>query len=165
MNRFLTIVIVAIAATSFVPGALGEQANPLLGTWTVVAVDDVRPDGSKHPLMGPDPQGMLVFDAGGLYSLQLCAADRPKFAANDRSKGTADENRAAVLGCNPHWGRYVVNEADKTILFKIDHAFYRNWEGTEQKRAFTLAGNELRYSIPNPSESGANPVVVWKRAR
>ena len=49
---------------------------------------------------------------------------------------TAEENAAAVHGCNPHWGRYSVIVADKTIIFKTDHALFKNWEGTEQKRLF-----------------------------
>ena len=66
---------------------------------------------------------------------------------------------------NPHWGRYSINAADRIILFQIDHATFANWEGTEQKRSFTLTGDELKYSVPNPSATGANPVVVWKRAK
>jgi hypothetical protein len=102
---------------------------------------------------------------GGRYSLQLCESDRPKFAANDRNKGTPEENQAAVKGCNPHWGRYSVSFTDKTISFHIEHALFKNWEGTEQKRSFTLIGDELTYTIPNPSERGVNPVVVWKRVK
>ena len=165
MTRTLTLVVAAAVAASCVNTAAGQQDNPLLGTWTLVSVDDVRPDG-KRPIFGPDPQGMLIFDAGGRYSLQICETDRPKFAGNDRNKGTAEENLAAVKGCNPHWGRYAVNHADKTIVFKIDHALFKNWEGTEQKRKFTLEGDELTYTVPNPSEGNvSNPVLLWRRAK
>ncbi len=145
--------------------AVAQSAKDLAGSWTLVSVDNVRPDGSKLPLFGPSPQGTLMFDAGGRYSIQICSTGRPKFASNDRMKGTAEENQAAVVGCNPHWGRYSVNAADRVILFQIDHATYTNWEGTEQKRSFTLTGDELKYSVPNPSATGANPVVVWSRAK
>jgi hypothetical protein len=164
------IAILILGANFPVGNAAAEQQqkpgnNQLLGTWTIVSVDDVRPDGSKNPLFGPNPQGMLMFDADGHYSLQLCAAGRVKFASNNRVKGTSEENQAAVHGCNPHWGRYAVNETDRTILFQIDHAMFPNWEGTEQKRSFTLAANQLKYSVPNPAITRANPVVVWKRAK
>jgi Lipocalin-like domain len=163
MKRLLAVIVAGATATAFGHTALGQQQNPLLGTWTIVSVDDVRPDGSKQPLMGSSPDGMLIFDVGGQYSLQLCDSNRLKFAAKDRSKGTPDENQSAVSGCNPHWGRYSVE--GKTIIFKIDHALFKNWEGTEQKRLFTLAGDELTYSIPDPSEGAVNPVVAWKRAK
>jgi hypothetical protein len=145
--------------------AAAQSAKDLVGSWTLVAIDNVRPDGSKIPLFGPSPQGTLMFDASGRYSIQICSTGRPKFASNDRTKGTTEENQAAVQGCNPHWGRYSVNAADRIILFQIDHATYTNWEGTEQKRSFTLTGDELKYSVPNPSATGANPVVIWRRAK
>lgn len=165
MKRFFMFAAATVLTLVCGHAAFAQNANPLLGTWTLVSVNDERPDGSKVPLLGSDPQGILMFDAVGHYSLQICNTGRPKFAANDRMKGTAEENEAAVHGCNPHWGRYSVNEAGKTIAFMIDHALYTNWEATEQKRSFTLSGDELRYFIPNPSEGGANPVVIWKHAK
>ncbi len=165
MKRVLVGVIAVLVISAFGQTALGQQGNPVLGTWTIVSIDDVRPDGSKHPVFASRLEGMLIFDSGGRYSLQVCETGRPKFAAGDRYKGTPEENAAAVRGCNPHWGRYSVNLADQTIVFKIDHALFKNWEGTEQKRSFTLKGDELTYRIPNPSEKGVNPVVVWRRLR
>ncbi|MEW6768239.1 MAG: lipocalin-like domain-containing protein [Pseudomonadota bacterium] len=140
------------------------QQSKLLGAWTIVSVNDERTDGSKAPLYGANPQGFLIFDSAGRYSLQLCAAERPKFAANDRTKGTPDEYKAAVQGCNPHWGHYTVDEAGKTINFKIEHAMFANWEGTEQKRSFSIESDTLRYTVPISPVGGTNPVVVWKRA-
>jgi hypothetical protein len=165
MKRVVMAVIVALVPAAFGQTALAQQDDPVLGTWTIVSINDVRPDGSKHPVFGSSLEGMLIFDAAGRYSMQLCESGRPKFAAGDRYKGTPEENAAAVHGCNPHWGRYAVNQADQTIVFKIDHALFKNWEGTEQKRSFTLTGDELSYRIPNPSEKGVNPVVVWKRLK
>ena len=146
------------------PASFSQGTASLVGTWTLVSVNDESPGGKGQPLYGPTPQGMLVFDAAGRYSLQLCAAGRPKIAANDRMKGTADEYKAAATQCNPHWGRYAMDPSGAFIVFKIDHALFANWEGTEQKRAFKLTGDTLRYEVPNPPVGGANPVVVWKRA-
>ena len=162
MNRLFA-TIVASALTFACGHTAFAQQNPLVGTWTIVSINDERADGSKVPLFGPEPQGMLIFDAEGRYSLQLCSSGRPKFAANNRAKATPEEYKTAVIGCNPHWGRYAVDEASKTITFKIDHAIFANWESTEQKRSFTLANGELKYHVPNPDTVGANPVVIWKR--
>lgn len=163
MKRFCAIIALFVLMGVYGHPAFAQQ-NPLVGTWTIVSVNDERADGSKVPLFGPEPQGILTFDAKGRYSLQLCSSGRPKFAANNRAKATAEEYRSAVVGCNPHWGRYTVDEASKTITFNIDHALFANWENTEQKRSFTLANDELNYHVPNPDTVGANPVVIWKRA-
>src|SRR3954471_12507116 len=109
-----------------------QPAKQLQGAWTVVSVDTTGPDGKKTQPFGNEPVGLLMFD-GERYSLQICSAKRPKFAGNSRMQGTPEENKAAVTGCNPHWGQYTVS--DGAIVFKIEHAMYANREGTEQKRS------------------------------
>jgi hypothetical protein len=142
--------------------ALSQPAKELQGAWTVVSVDTTGPDGKKTQPFGPDPQGLLIFNGEGRYSLQICSAKRPKFAGNSRAQGTPEENKAAVAGCNPHWGHYTVS--DGAIVFKIEHAMYANWEGTEQKRKFSVSGDELKYHVPAASTGGTSE-LVWRRAK
>jgi lysophospholipase L1-like esterase len=140
-------------------------ANPLVGTWTLVLVDNLLPDGSRVHLYGPQPSGLLMFDDGGRYGLQIVSAGRPAFAANDKSRGTADEYRAAVQGSNAHFGTYAIDQAEGTITFRIEHASFPNWEGTQQKRSFRLAGDRLKYTVPAPTTGGgAVGEVEWRRA-
>jgi len=80
----------------------------------------------------------------------------------DPCRCTTDENKSAVHGCNPHWGRYSV--ADGAIVFKIEHAMFPNWEGVEQKRPFSISGDELTYKVPAASAGGTSE-LVWKRAK
>jgi hypothetical protein len=91
-------------------------------------------------------------------------ADRPKFAANDKSKGTPEEYQAAVQGTNAHFGTYSISKDGGSIVFHIEHASFPNWEGTDQKRPFTLAGDDLTYTVPTPT-TGAKVTgeVKWKR--
>ncbi|HEY9046821.1 MAG TPA: lipocalin-like domain-containing protein [Ohtaekwangia sp.] len=141
-------------------------AHSLTGTWTLVLVDNILSDGSRVELYGPSPQGILVFDQHGNYTLQIFRTGRAKFAANDKAQGTPEEYKAAVQGSNAHFGKYTVNETDGTITFHIEHASYPNWEGTEQKRTFTLINNELKYTVPTPTTGGsATGEVVWKRVQ
>lgn len=172
MRRFLCRIVAACALAAAVLG-LSESGRAdsvpspsLVGSWTLVLVDNVRPDGSRVHLYGERPEGLLVLDADGRYSLQIFSADRPRFAAGDKAKGTPEEYRAAAQGGNAHFGRYRVDGS--SLIFQIDHASYPNWEGTEQKRPFTFAGDELRYTVPTPTTgagaAGATGEVVWKRA-
>lgn len=137
-------------------------SNTLAGTWTLVLVDNILPDGSRVELYGPSPQGILMFDAQGNYSLQILRANRAKFAANDKGQGTPEEYKAAVQGSNTHFGKYTVDESNGTITFSIAHASYPNWKGTEQKRLFTVTNDELKYTVPTTG-TGATGEVVWKR--
>jgi hypothetical protein len=79
--------------------AIAEQASlsdQLVGTWSLISVDCVRPDGSRFRTFGDDPQGIAFFDRNGHYIIAVMRSDRPKFAVNDRMKGTADEYKAAA---------------------------------------------------------------------
>ena len=69
----------------------------LIGAWTLVRCDNVYPDGHRVELYGPHPEGMWLIDAQGDYMMQIVRARRMPFAANDKSKGTADEYRAASM--------------------------------------------------------------------
>ena len=118
----------------------------------------------KSSHSGPTRRGMLSFDSSGRYSLQICRPGRAKFASNNRVKGTAEENQATVSGCNPHWGKYSVDEKDHAIIFQIEYAMFPNWEGIQQKRSYTITGNDLKYVTPAESGGGI-PEVVWRRAK
>ena len=141
-----------------------QSAKQLVGTWTLVSATVTQPDGTKSFPFGANGQGLLMFDANGRYSLQICRPDRAKFASNNRAKGTPEENQTTVQGCNPHWGKYTVSEADRAIIFQIERAMFPNWEGIEQKRTFTITGDELKYAVPAAS-AGGTAEVVWKRVK
>ncbi|MCE9666673.1 lipocalin-like domain-containing protein [Myxococcus stipitatus] len=142
-------------------------AAQLVGTWTLVLVDNVLPDGKRVQLYGAEPQGLLMFDGQGRYSLHILRASRPRFASSDKSQGTPEENQATVRGTNSHFGRYSVNEKERTLTFHIDHASFPNWEGTQQRRSFTLTGDALQYTVPAPTTGGTGTVgeVKWRRAK
>jgi hypothetical protein len=134
----------------------------LAGTWTLVSVVNIRADGTRVEPYGEHPAGLLVLDAEGRYSIQIYRDGRPKFAANDKNRGTDDEYRAAVQGCNTHIGRYRVD--GDVLTFRIEHASFPNWEGTEQKRTFSFDGDTLTYVVRTPTNGGAETAEVsWRR--
>ncbi len=172
MNRFSTLTQTTMALLFLgvvLPSgdALAQKKtlkDQVVGTWTYVSVDVVRPDGSRVPLYGPNPQGAASFDNNGHYLLLTERAGLPKFASNDRAKGSPEENKAVVAGSIAHFGRYTINEAEKTITFHIETSTFPNWNGTEQKRPFTVSRDELKWKTP-ASSGGGTAEVVLKRAR
>lgn len=160
-GRFLLSLSAAVMAMTV--AAHAEERNRLVGSWTLVYVNDERAEGPALPLFGPRPAGILMFDNAGNYSLQVCASGRPKFAAGNRLLGTTEEYRAAASACNTHWGRYAVKEREGVIVFNIEHALFPNWEGTTQSRPFRLMNGLLRYQVTRPSIEAENPIVVWRR--
>jgi len=144
----------------------GTACRPLPSCWIEIdacSVDTVRPDGSREQMYGPNPKGLVIFDSTGHYALVNARADLAKFASNNRTQGTAEENKAVVQGSIAHFGRYTVNEADRTITFYIEGSTFPNWSGIEQKRPFTASGDELKWTTP--ASGGGLGEVVLKRAK
>ena len=135
-----------------------------VGSWSLVAVENINPDSSKTLPYGENPQGLLVFELNGDYAIQILKAVRPKVAANDKNKATPEENAALVQGNNSHFGTYSIDEANYVITFNVQHAFYPNWEGDVQQRSYTLENNVLKYVVTHTTNGGAiTAVVVWKK--
>ena len=144
------------------PKSLEEQ---LIGTWTIVLGEAVRPDGTRRPLlMGSDPAGQLIFTDSGHFSFQA-EADLPKFASNDRIKRTPEENKAVVDASIAYYGTYTVNDADKTIAIHIERSSFPNLNGTVGKRVVTaISANEMKYINPAPI-GGGSINCTYKRAK
>jgi hypothetical protein len=144
------------------PKSLKEQ---LLGAWNLVSIDYVRADGSRSTTFGDSPKGIAFFDNTGHYIITVMRADRAKYAANDRTQGTADENKATAQGTITYFGTYTVSEPDRMISIEIIGSSFPNWNGTNQKRIFTVSGDELKLTNPVASTGGGTTEVVWKRAK
>jgi hypothetical protein len=158
----------AFAASALLLGAgaafdaAAQDAKAIAGTWTMVSNTVTLPSGEKMQPFGSDPRGVMVFAPDGRYVNTVMKASLPKFAGDSRMKGTAEEHRAVVEGSISHFGKYSVE--GKAIVFNIERSTYPNWDGTTQKRTFTLAGDELKYVVPAASVQGTAE-VVWKRAK
>ena len=147
-------------------GARDVQAQtpafPLQGTWTLVAADKVMPNGETTRDYGEHPKGRLVVDAQGRYSLQIFKSERVHFATDSKADGGADEFKSAVMGSSTHYGTLTIDRGTGVLVFSIEGSSFPNWEGTTQRRQYTLKGAELRYKVPARPD-GSIPVSVWHR--
>jgi hypothetical protein len=162
---FLLFLISTCATLSFAQTSEKLDGQQLIGTWTLVSVNNIHPDGSRVHPYGENPKGMLMFDAKGNYTIQILKAVRPTVASGDKNKCTPEENAALVQGSNSHFGKYSVDEKGKIIAFKIEHASFPNWEGTEQKRSYTFTGNSLKYFVTQTTQGGQSVIaeVAWQK--
>lgn len=140
--------------------SLKEQ---LIGTWTLVSSDQVRPDGSRLKQFGADPKGINVFDANGRFFIMVASADNSQIASNDPRSTKAEESGALIVESIAYYGTYTVNEAERFIMLHLEASTFPNQIGTDQKRTVTsLTANELKYSAP-AAIPGAQVHQVWKR--
>ena len=83
-------------ASTLLAGTAAAQTKTLkeqlAGTWLVATVENIRPDGSRFQSLGPNPKGILMFDANGWFSFQLAQPDarssRPTIGCRVRRKRT-----------------------------------------------------------------------------
>lgn len=167
-RHILGLLVVTSLGLALLPGSAQSQQKSLkeqlAGTWTLVSNDLVGPDGAKRPSYGPNPKGVLILDAGGRYALIITRSDLPDFKANNRLKGTPQENQAIVRGTNANFGTWSVDEASKTLIIRYEAATFPNHVKTDLKRSVAVSGDELKVQNPTPSAGGSGE-SVWRRAK
>ena len=143
-------------------GAEAQTAQDLVGTWTLASAT-IRSGEVKMDMFGPDPSGTLMFGRDGHYALIFLRRDLPKLTSNNRLSQTVEESRDITKGSIAHFGTYAVDETGRFVVFHIESSTFPNWSGAEQRRPFTLSGNELTYI--SPGSTGVTTEVVLRRAK
>ena len=171
MNRRNIFGLSAIAALelALLPGSAVSQQKSLreqiVGTWTFVSALDVKADGTKSDRWGPNSKGIFMFDANGRFAQFITRSDIPRFAAKTADQGTAQENKAVLAGLVASFGTYTVNEADNTVITRVEGNIFPNLVGAEQKRLIvSLTPDELKYTNPTTS-TGTTAEATWKRVK
>jgi hypothetical protein len=140
-----------------------ELRQQMIGTWTLVE-QWVEQDGKKIHRFGMNPKGIAMYDANGRFATILLRADLPKFASNNAMTGTPEENRAIVQGTNATYGTWSISEEDGTLISKIDGSSFPGWDGQNQKRILTIAGDDMKMCVGG-AQIGGTACATWKRAR
>jgi len=112
---------------------------------------------------GSDPRGTLIFSSDGHYALVFMRRDLPKLTYNTRMSQTVEESRAITKGSVAHFGTYRVDETGKFLILRIEGSTFPNWAGTEQRRPFSLSGDELTYT--SPGSVGVATQIAVRRVR
>ncbi len=70
-----------------------------------------------------------------------------------------------MQGSTAYFGTYSVSDTDKTFTIHIEGTMFWKWIGTDQKRPFTISGDELKWTTPTTSLGSGTALDVWKRAK
>ena len=148
---------------AFSTAALAQtSASDLVGTWSMTSNVNISKDGKKVDVFGPNVKGVGIFSSDGRFAVVNLNPDTPKFAANNRAQGTAEENQAAVRGSIALFGTYTV--VDKVVHMKVEGSTYPNWSGTEQNRnVISTSADEMRWTFAASIGGGAE--IIWKRIK
>jgi len=142
--------------------AEAQTAQDLVGTWILVSAT-IGSGEVKMDMFGPDPSGTLMFGRDGHYALIFLRRDLPKLTSNNRLSQTVEESRDITKGSIAHFGTYAVDETGKFLVLRIESSTFPNWAGAEQRRPFSLSGDELTYI--SPGSTGVATEIVLRRAK
>jgi hypothetical protein len=138
--------------------------DQLAGSWNLVSIDQVASDGTKAPLLGPNPKGLLILSRDGRSTQVYVQADRLKFAIENRLKGTPEENTAALRGTIASFGTWSVDEVNKTLTLHIEGSIFPNQDGTQSKREVSISGDNLKLFVL-AGASGARAENLYTRVK
>jgi len=163
-------IIAAVLALGFAGGSAMAQGKSLreqiVGTWQFIVAEVSAPDGKKSFPFGETPKGLLVFTSDGHFSQIHVASDVPKFASGNRLTGTPEEYATIMRRSLSLFGTYTVDEAKKTVTFKIVSSTFPNWEGEAQERKIDkLSTDEFVNTNPNVAGGRGSASNFYKRVK
>lgn len=138
----------------------------ITGTWKLLSAEFRNPEGKVVYLWGKRATGLLVYSPNGYVSAQIMNPERPKFASRDNLKGTPEETKNAFDGYQAYYGKYEVNEAEKTVIHHIEGNLFPNAIGIDLTRYYRFSGNNrLTLTTPQITIGGERltGTLVWER--
>jgi hypothetical protein len=167
VNGIRILAVLAVALTGSQAGAQQKSLrDQMVGTWNFVVAEVVAPDGKKSFPFGETPKGVLIFTADGHFAQIHVAGDVPKIASGNRLTGTPEEYAAIMRRSISVFGDYSVDEAKKTVTYKIVSATYPNWQGEAQERSIDkLTADEFVNTNHNVAGGRGSASNYYKRAK
>ena len=111
-----------------------------------MSVEHTAPDGRKDQTFGPNPKGILAFSSGGVFSDVKEVAGRANFKSDNRGAATPEESKEATKDAFFQFGRWSVNEANRSFTFHAEGALVPNIEGVDSTRVVTaIDANALTF--------------------
>jgi hypothetical protein len=107
--------------------------DSLIGTWTITAVKNQYDDGTIRTVFGAGVTGRYVFGRDGVFSETIIGEPRADMKSDDPRR----PNAYVVVNL----GHYTVDEAKRTITYKIDRAAYSPRNGSERSLVAAVHGD------------------------
>ena len=163
--------LVTMLSVGTMPGALDVQAQEgdslarqIQGSWILVSMYNEQ-GGKRTEPFGPSPRGVHIYTPDGRFCSITMRASLPKFASNNRLKGTSEEYQAVVQGSMAYFGTYkVVSEKEHLVSLHMEASTFANWEGEDMTRVMVVVGDEMKVTSPTTSVGGTSYVIL-KRAK
>ena len=142
-----------------------DSTHPLVGGWRLRSWVSIADDGSETQPMGDAPNGLLAYTAGGTMVGIMGPDGRARFATDDVTGGTPDEQAGAFATFIAYGGRYEID--GDTVTHHVETSLFPNWIGTAQRRRWALDadGRVLTLTSPPLVLGGTTRIqrLTWER--
>jgi hypothetical protein len=158
MKEFTTFAAVSVSllCVGIAPSVSAQSLKEkVTGAWTLDVGAEVFQDGKK---LIPWATGNLILDPTGHMSFFVIGKDRPK---------GSDDVRIPGGPLVAYYGTYTVNDADKTITYKIEHAANSLFDGATRTQKITFQNDVMTTTgsdVKTP-QGTITPVNEWKKAK
>jgi Lipocalin-like domain len=170
----LALVVLAVsvltAAAQAPPASSRDQvgADAVVGTWQIVTVETVRPNGETHTKwLGTRPSGWIMYNSSGHMSVQLMRDPRPVFSVPGYRDASEREKAGAFDGYYAYFGTYEVDVTAGTVTHIVIGSLRPHEVGRKLTRQFKIEGDRLVLTTPLFNEEGEKRFnrLVWERVK
>lgn len=141
-----------------------QLGDRIIGAWKMISCTYKNSAGVEADYFGPNPEGVLLYDASGIMSAQFRHAHRPLFSSDAIGEGTAEEVGRAFNSYQAYYGTYK-EEAPGKVIHTVSGSIFPNWTGHDEVRFAVIKGDKLIISTPAipVGEDEITFYVVWQR--
>ncbi len=138
-----------LSSSSSAAAADAARADPLIGAWRLVWLEEPGADGKPHRA---DCTGMFVFTREGRAAVQV-------MYRGQRPATPAGSPQYVQGGYEASFGRYDVDVAARTFTYHVEGALVRGLVGKDLVRSFELSGRQMIVRSSDPKEQWR---VAWE---
>ena len=172
MRKWVSVLIVclfALAETRITQAAGTITEQDLVGTWRLVSVETIRPNGEViYPFYGRHPEGLLIYDRSGWMSVQIVSDPKPTVPTSSSREGflaaPAADKVTAVNGYYAYYGTWTFDASAQTVTHHIQQSLYPGEKETDGLRRLLLEGNRLTlFAKTHEMDEDHERRLVWER--
>ncbi len=130
------------------------------GTWILGDIYYKFEDGSKVDMYGPNPVGILMYDAHGKMNAQLGKKDRQIQVSKDSGTASSGLDESYIA----YYGDYYEDSFGK-IIHEVIGCTNPSWIAEKEIRFYEIDKNILKIWTPPSDVNGKNAIVevIWHR--
>jgi len=140
--------------------------NPLVGSWSLIEAMTVQRDGQTGLWDGHSRpyNGLIVYGAGGIMSVQIATARAPMKSDGDLKKLTSEQQLAYLHSYYAYYGKYAFDPIQSVVTHFVESSLDPTETGIVYHRRVKLAGDVVTLTTMEPNDaSGSYNVLSWRR--